>query len=104
MAEILNDEELRDRARDLVGLNGFDLVFVDLDADPPNAVLTAEFLNDVALADIMTAFTGGTPADRLFAIEGGRRRVGGTLPGQVRVTHIAGRRRQCAAPDHLADR
>ncbi len=89
MAEILNDEELRDRARDLVGLNGFDLVFVDLDADPPNAVLTAEFLNDVALADIMTAFTGGTPADRLFAIEGGRRRVGGTLPGQVRVTNIA---------------
>lgn len=89
MAEILNDERLRDRARDLTELNGFDLVFVDLDRDPPNAVLTAEFINDVALADILNAFTGGTPANQLFAIEGGRRRTGGTLPGQVQVIAIA---------------
>ncbi len=89
MGEILNSEELRDRARDLTTLNGFDLVFVDLDSDPPNAVLTAEFINDVALADILSAFTGGTPANQLFRIEGGRRRLGGTLPGEVQVTDIA---------------
>lgn len=92
MAEILNDEERRDRARDLVGLNGFDLVFVELNegATPPHAVLTAEFLNDVALADILDAhLSNGVPANQLFAISGGRRRRGGTLPGEVQVTAIA---------------
>jgi len=89
MAEILNEEELRDRARDLTDLNGFDLVFVDLESDPPNALISAEFLNDIALAEIVTAFNSGTPATALFAIEGGQRRVGGTLPGQVQVINIA---------------
>ncbi|TCO70108.1 baseplate J/gp47 family protein [Rhodovulum euryhalinum] len=92
MAEILNDEERRDRARDLTGLNGFDLVFVELDeaATPPRALLTAEFLNDVALAGILNAHgDGGVPANQLFAITGGRRRPGGPLPGQVQVTAIA---------------
>lgn len=92
MAEILNDEERRDRARDLTGLNGFDLVFVELDesATPPHAVLTAEFLNDVALADILDAhLNDGVPAHQLFAISGGRRRRGGALPDEVRVTAIA---------------
>ena len=39
MSEIFNAEELTDRARDLGALNGFDLVFVELDdtVDPPVA-------------------------------------------------------------------
>lgn len=92
MVEILNDEERRDRARDLTGLNGFDLVFVELDsnATPPHAVLTAEFVNEVALADILAAhLNDGVPAQQLFAIRGGRRRRGGTLPDAVQVTAIA---------------
>jgi len=92
MAEILNDEERRDRARDLTGLNGFDLVFVELDegATPPHARLTAEFINDIALADILDAhLNNGVPANRLFAITGGRRRRGGTLPDEVQVREIA---------------
>lgn len=92
MSEILNPEELADRARDLTGLNGVDLVFVELDlaASPPAAILTAEFINDVALADILSDHAGGTPANQLFQITGGRRRVGGELPGEVQVTAIAG--------------
>lgn len=92
MSEIFNAEELRDRARDLEDLNGFDLVFVELDdtVDPTVALLTAEFLNDNALGDILDAFQNdGVPANQLFAIEGGRRRIAGNLPGQVQVTDIA---------------
>lgn len=92
MSEIFNPEELADRARDLTGLNGFDLVFVELDlaASPPAARLTAEFINEVALADILTEQAGGTPANQLFQITGGRRRLGGDLPGEVQVTGITG--------------
>ncbi|MEL6475698.1 MAG: hypothetical protein AAFR17_00100 [Pseudomonadota bacterium] len=90
MAEILNPEELRDRARDLTSHNGFDLVFVELDtaADPPVARLTAEFLNEVGLVEILAAQAGGTPANQLFSISGGRRVRAGTLPGEVQVTGI----------------
>ena len=61
LSEIFNTEELRDRARNLGGLNGFDLVFVELDdtVDPPVARLTAEFLNDNALAEILNDFDIG---------------------------------------------
>ena len=82
---------MRDRARDLTTLNGFDLVFVELDdsVDPPVARLTAEFINDVALAEILADHAGGTPANQIFPISGGRRLRGGDLPGEVQVTEIA---------------
>lgn len=41
------------------------------------------------MADILTALAGGTPANQLFRIEGGRRRKGGHLPGEVQVTAMA---------------
>ncbi|WP_424929844.1 baseplate J/gp47 family protein [Amaricoccus tamworthensis] len=96
MAEILNDEELRDRARDLNGFNGFDLVFVDLKSDLPNAVLTAEFLNEVGIAEILAEFAGGLAAHRIFDISGGHRRRGGVEPGEVQVHDI-----QAAGPRSL---
>ncbi|MEM8840500.1 MAG: hypothetical protein AAGD47_01875 [Pseudomonadota bacterium] len=95
MSEIFSAEELRDRARDLEDLNGFDLVFVELDdsVDPPVANLTVEFLNDVAVAEIL-ADLGGSPTVseiyQTFRISGGRRIVGGDLPGQVQVTAVTG--------------
>lgn len=94
MGDVRDPEILADRARDLEadGLNGFDLVFVELDeaADPPAARLTAEFVNALALEQIVNRhLNDGVPANQLFEIAGGVRRRGGDLPGDVQVRAIA---------------
>ena len=89
MSEILNAEELRDRARDLGSFNGLSLVHVDVSADGTSATVEAEFWNDNALADIAAQIAGGAVLTSLFRIEGGRRAVGGSDPGQVQVTAVS---------------
>jgi hypothetical protein len=92
MGEILNPDELQNRAETLGPLNGMELVFVELDtaATPPCATLTVEFFNPNALADIDAAVnTNGDAPTAYFRIRGGARRPGGELPGQVQVTALA---------------
>lgn len=86
MGEILSPDELQNRSENLGSLNGMELVFVELDeaADPPVARLTVEFFNDNALADIDAAVNAGDDLPSAhFRIRGGRRRLGGELPGEV---------------------
>ncbi|SFA78489.1 putative baseplate assembly protein [Poseidonocella pacifica] len=90
----LHPETLEDRARDLeaLGLNGFDLMFVELvpAAAPVQAELTVEFQNAVSVSDIDDAVNldGVSPED-IFAITGGTRIRGGTAPGELRITAVA---------------
>jgi hypothetical protein len=92
-----DDEVLEDRARDLEdeGLNGIDLVFVELEAaTPPSyADLQLEFHNGLHLAAIDTAInTNGIDPTSIFSISGGSRVLGGgsspTDPGQVQVIQL----------------
>ncbi len=88
-----DEEVLEDRARDLEneGLNGIDLLFVELDAaTPPSyADLQLEFHNGLHLADIDTAInTNGIAPTSIFSISGGSRVSGGGNLGQVQVTQL----------------
>lgn len=90
----LDPELLADRARDLGinGLNGLELVFVDLvpTAAPTQAELTVAFHNTIAVADIDDAVNvGGLPVSDVFTITGGTRIVGGTGAGHLQITAIA---------------
>jgi hypothetical protein len=89
----LDPELLADRARDLGlnGLNGLDLVFVDLvpAAAPTQAELTVAFHNTIAVADIDDAVNvDHVPAFDIFTISGGTRILGGTGDGQLKITAV----------------
>jgi hypothetical protein len=92
MSKILNAEQLRDRADDLVSHNGIQRVFVTLDdMTSPSAFaeLEVEFYNAVALADIINDITALTKqSDDIFSIAGGSRIPGDAdkISGIVRVT------------------
>lgn len=86
-------EVLADRARDLEaeGLNGLDLVFVELEAaTPPGfAQLQLAFHNSLHLAAIETAVNvGGVDPTTIFSITGGSRVRAGTAPGEVQVVSV----------------
>ena len=90
----LDTEVLGDRARDLEanGLNGFDLLFVELvpAAAPTQALLTVEFHNANAVSDIDDAVNvNGVPPGDIFTISGGTRVRAGTAPGLLQVTAVA---------------
>ena len=90
----LDPELLADRARDLgiKGLNGLELVFVELvpAAAPTQAKLTLTFHNTIAVAEIDDAINvGGVPVTDVFTLTGGTRIVGGSRAGQLRVTEVA---------------
>ena len=90
----LDSEMLKDRARDLEanGLNGIDLLFVELvpAAAPTQAQLTVEFHNANAVTDIDDAVNvGGVPPGDVFTISGGTRVRAGTAPGLLQITAIA---------------
>ena len=93
MSYRFDDEVLADRARDLEGegLNGIELVFVELEAADPTgfAELRLVFHNGLHLAVIDNAVnvTGVPPTD-VFAIRGGSRLPGGDGAGQVQVTQL----------------
>ncbi len=95
MSYRFDEEVLADRARDLEdeGLNGIDLVFVELDvASPPAfAELRLEFHNSLHLAAIDTTInTDGNDPTSVFSISGGSRLLGGDGPGEVQVTQLLG--------------
>src|SRR6185369_3728524 len=90
----LDAELLADRARDLAGngLNGIDLVFVELvpALGPNQAELTVVFHNTIAVSDIGDAVNlNGVPASDIFTITGGTRIIGGTGIGQLQVAAVA---------------
>jgi hypothetical protein len=86
--KVIDREVLSERARNLDarGLNGIARVFVTL--TPTQALLDLDFHSAHRLADIISAFGGGTPAHALFPLSGGTRLVAGSASGQVRVTNI----------------
>lgn len=89
----LDPELLADRARDLGtnGLNGLDLLFVELvpAAAPVQAELTVSFHNSIAVADIDTAVNvDGVPVADIFTITGGTRIIGGTGAGQLQIESV----------------
>jgi hypothetical protein len=91
MGEILDQDELQRRADNLGTLNGIELIFVEIDesVSPPVALLTVEFFNATALAEILDDFlSNGVLATSLFQIRGGRRVLGGEDAGQVQVKDI----------------
>lgn len=95
MSYRFDEEVLADRARDLEdeGLNGVELVFVELDlASPPAfAELRLEFHNGLHLAAIDTAInTDGNDPTSILSISGGSRLIGGNGPGEVQVTQLLG--------------
>ena len=95
MSYRFDEEVLADRARDLEdeGLNGVELVFVELDlASPPVfAELRLEFYNDLHLAAIDTAInTDGNDPTSILSISGGSRLIGGNGPGEGQVTQLLG--------------
>jgi hypothetical protein len=89
---IINKAALRERARNLGALNGFDFVLVTLTpaVNPTAALLEVHFQNTNVLAGIL-ADIAGTPAHRLviFPISGGHRLPAGSGAGQVQVTGVA---------------
>lgn len=90
----LDPELLADRARDLglSGLNGFDLLFVELvpAISPTQAELTVRFHNTIAVSDIDAAVNvNGVPVSDIFTISGGTRIVAGTGAGQLQVVSVA---------------
>ena len=90
----LDAELVADRARDLSlsGLNGLDLLFVDLvpAAGPTQAELTVTFHNAIAVADIDDAINlNGVPPTDIFTITGGTRIIGGPGPGQLQIAAVA---------------
>ncbi|WP_189465605.1 baseplate J/gp47 family protein [Litchfieldella qijiaojingensis] len=93
MSYRFDDEVLADRARDLEGegLNGIDLVFVELeDATPPTfAELRLEFHNGLHLAAIDDAINiDGIAPTAIFTIRGGSRLPAGDGAGEVQVTQL----------------
>ena len=90
----LDAELLADRARDLAGngLNGLDLVFVELvpAVGPTQAELTVAFHNAIAVSQMDDAVNlNGVPASDIFTITGGTRIIGGTGAGQLAVLSVA---------------
>jgi len=90
----LDPEVIEGRARDLAanGLNGLDLLFVDLvpAAAPTQAQLTVEFHNANAVTDIDDAVNvDGVPPGDIFTISGGTRVRAGTAPGLLQVAAVA---------------
>jgi hypothetical protein len=90
----LDPELLADRARDLAtnGLNGLDLVFVELlpAVGPTLAELTVAFHNTIAVSDIDdTINVDAVPISNIFTITGGTRIIAGTGTGQLQVTAVA---------------
>lgn len=90
----LDPELLADRARDLGlnGLNGFNLVFVELvpAVSPTQAQLTVSFHNTTAVSEIDDAINlNGVPVSDIFTISGGSRIVAGTGAGQLQVVSVA---------------
>lgn len=91
--KVIDREVLEERARNLAArnLNGIARVFVTLvpPVAPTHAWLDVDFHSAHRLADIVTAFGGGTPAHALFPLSGGTRLRAGSASGQVRVSNIA---------------
>jgi hypothetical protein len=92
MAQIFNPEVLEERARNLGGLNGFNLVFVTLEPAlaPTHARLDVEFHNDNEVANILNEITvNGIPPPQIFPLSGGSRLSAGGEFGQVQVVAVA---------------
>ena len=105
----LDPELLADRARDLglSGLNGFELLFVELVPvlSPTPAELPVSFHNTIAVSDIDDAVNvTEIPVSDIFTISGGTRIIGGRGAGQLQVVSVAAGRRPVAAAHHLVDR
>ena len=95
MTAIISRDHADDRADALAGadLNGLRLALVALPAgpNPDHADLDLRFWNDRHVATILAEITADpVRAGQIFRIRGGTRVPAGNLPGQVRVTAVAG--------------
>lgn len=102
MSAVVSRDHADDRADALAAahLNGLRLALVALPAgpNPTHAELDLRFWNTLHVADILAEITADPArAGQIFRVRGGTRLPAGNLPGQVRVTAIAG-----LAADRLA--
>jgi hypothetical protein len=89
---IVNEEALKERARNLGALNGMSFVLVDLQppGSPTEAKLELHFINANELATIVGEVAANPGAARqIFAVSGGHRMRAGPITGQIQVTGVA---------------
>jgi len=88
---VVDQEALKERARNLGALNGMSFVLVDLQPPgmPTEANLEVHFFNSNELAAILGEVVANpSAASQIFPISGGYRITAGSMTGQVRVTGV----------------
>jgi len=87
---IRNQEALNERANNLGAFNGIEMVLVELQPHPTEAVVTVHFFNSNQVSNIFDDVDQGSKQARdIFPVKGGHRIRGGSLPDQVQVVSVA---------------